>query len=180
MQWKFCQKANAFMGLAWRFDDDVTGFLSRMKVSPRVIRRFRNCYYRSTSLYTFHRTHETTAHNVLHSLAKRARSIALTARGGCYGDNQVHTYTCPPIARNSHPRANITSPVYPPVDSLSHKRRRPRVWPRPFRWMTSAASRMRAQRRTSPRREPPLFIGDTLWCGLCLRTGSRRSVCRYV
>lgn len=114
------------------------------------------------------------------SLAKRARSIALTARGGCYGDNQVHTYTCPPIARNSHPRADITSPVYPPVDSLSHKRRRPRVWPRPFRWMTSAASRMRAQRRTSPRREPPLFTGDTLWCGLCLRTGSRRFVCRYV
>lgn len=101
------------------------------------------------------------AHNVLHTLAKRARSIALTARGGCYGDNQAHTYTCPPIARNSHPRANITSPVCPPVGSLSHERRRPRVWPRPFRWMTSAASRMRAQRRISSRHEPPPLLPET-------------------
>jgi len=43
----------------------------------------------------------------------------LTARGGCYGDNQAHTYTCLSIARNSHPRANITSLFYLLVDSLS-------------------------------------------------------------
>lgn len=125
---------------------------------------------------TSHRTHETTAHNVLHTLAKRARSIALTARGGCYGDNQVHTYTCPPIARNSHPRADITSPVCPPVDSLSHERRRPRVWPRPFRWMTSAASRMRAQWRTSPRREPPPLLPETPYSADFAREQSREDL----
>lgn len=134
------------------------------------------------SLPASHRTHETTAHNVLHTPAKRARSIALTARGGCYGDNQAHTYTCSPIARNSHPRADITSPVCPPVDSLSHKRRRPRVWPRPFRWMTSAASRMRAQQRTSSRHEASPLLPETPFgaADFAQRTGSGRFACKQL
>lgn len=72
----------------------------------------------------------------------RAHSLALTARGGCYGDQP------PP------PHASYAHSAPPTTPSAAAKR----VWPRPFRWMTSTASvvaRCARTPRPSPRHRPP-------------------------
>lgn len=84
------------------------GFLPRVEVSPTTV-----AWHSANRYCRLHppSVRETTAYNVLHTPTERAHGLALTARGGCYGDNQAHTHererahTHTYAVRSRHPRA---------------------------------------------------------------------------